>query len=71
MVVTKDQMLYWMRRHVRHLEGDKPNMEEMARKGIPYEERQKMIAQWEKTNLDQQQQIECFNKAIELVERHG
>lgn len=69
--VTKEQTLFWLGRRLRDLEGEKPDMEEMARKGLSYEQRLEKIQQWEKSNIDQQQQIEAFKKAIELVERYG
>ncbi len=67
MAVKKELVTLYLNRYVKLAEARAEfDHEAAARRGMPYEQRQKMVAAAE----DAQQEYECLRKAMEIVEAH-
>jgi len=72
-IKDKDKTLFWLRRRLTHLERSNgiPTQEEMARMGIPYADRQKLIDQAAKDLDSKKSEIESLQNAIGFIEEIG
>jgi len=69
--VTKEQVLFYLKRHASGLVYEAPSMEKLAKMGVPYDQRAKKLKEWEEQQEKAYQERCCYEKAIELVEKYG
>lgn len=72
-IKDKDKTLFWLRRRLASLskEADGPTQEDMARLGIPYGERSKLIDKAAKDREDKKPEIEALQNAIGFIDENG
>lgn len=72
-IENKEKTLFWLRRRMVALERQHPmpTQEEMARQGIPYDQRQALIDKAEKDRDNIKHELEAFKTAIGFIEEYS
>jgi len=72
-IQNKEKTLFWLRRRLTQLEKSfsPPTQDEMARLGIPYGDRQKIIDEASKGKEANQAEAESLQTAIGFIEETG
>ncbi len=69
--ITKEQMLFYLKRHANGLVYEAPSMEKLAKMGVPYDQRSKKLKEWEEQQEETCQERRAYERIIELVEKYS
>lgn len=69
--MTKDKILYYLRRRMRDLEDTPPSHASMAASGLGYAERVARVKHSEVQRAEHEAEVEALTEAIRIVEEHA
>ena len=67
--LSKDVVLFWLKRHLSGLEEQTPDQEAMAKQGLSYGQRSAAVKAAAEAVTARETEREAFKRAIEIVER--